>query len=110
MGHRVVLVDVRSPGEITEVGSLDRRAVNVPLALVPAAFGDAPEDVAGLEFDWEREAGRSKPGKDHVIVVSCASGARSRRAARYLHEHGYTVCNFADGAEAWINASGPVRA
>lgn len=61
------LVDVRSPGEF-EGGHIEG-AVNVPVGELASKLGQIP--------------------KDRAVVVYCASGMRSARAATALREAGY---------------------
>ena len=63
------LLDVRTPGEY-EGGHIDQ-AVNIPVA----DLGRRVDEVS----------------KDKPVVVYCASGGRSARAAGLLREAGYTV-------------------
>ena len=62
------IIDVRTPGEFS--GSSYPRAKNIPLDVLPSRMADLP--------------------KDKPIVLYCASGARSARAARLLRQAGFT--------------------
>jgi phage shock protein E len=62
------IIDVRTPQEFA--GSSYPKAKNIPLADLPSRVADVPRD---------------KP-----IVLYCASGARSSRAARILKRAGFT--------------------
>lgn len=66
------------------------QAVHVPLADVPSA---APR--------------RLKDGA--TVVVVCASGMRSRTAARQLRSLGYAATSLSGGLGAWRAAGGAVR-
>lgn len=66
------------------------QAVHVPLADVPSA---APR--------------RLKDGA--TVVVVCASGMRSRTAARQLRSLGYAATSLSGGLGAWQAAGGAVR-
>lgn len=66
-----LLVDVRTPGEF-ESGHLDG-AVNIPIASLESRLAEIP---------------RNKP-----VVVYCAAGSRSSRAAGILDAAGYQVSN-----------------
>ncbi len=44
-----------------------------------------------------------------TIVCVCRSGARSRRAALFLIEHGFTAANLEGGMIAWAEADGPLE-
>jgi phage shock protein E len=72
-GARVI--DVRSTQEFA--GSSYPKASNIPVDLLPARLGELPRD---------------KP-----IVLYCASGARSARAARILRQAGFTDVTNAGG-------------
>jgi len=65
-GARVI--DVRSPQEFA--GGSFPKAQNIPVDSLPSRLGDLP--------------------KDRPIVLFCASGARSGRAARLLKKAGFT--------------------
>ncbi|NJK46417.1 MAG: rhodanese-like domain-containing protein [Pleurocapsa sp. SU_196_0] len=43
------------------------------------------------------------------IVLICAGGVRSARAAEYAASHGYTVTNLEGGINAWAAAGLPVE-
>ncbi len=61
------IVDVRTPREFS--GASYPKAKNIPLDVLPSRMGDLP--------------------KDKPIVLYCASGARSARAARILRRAGF---------------------
>jgi len=63
------IIDVRTPGEFS--GGAYRKAKNIPLADLPGRLGDLGP-------------------KDKPIVLYCASGSRSSRAARILKKAGFT--------------------
>lgn len=73
------LVDVREPHEVA-AWSIPG-VVNVPLGELPARAGELP--------------------RDRPIVVVCARGNRSRRAAELLAAEGLRVANLIGGMEAW---------
>ena len=73
-----LLLDVRSPGEFAS-GALPG-AENIPVAELPSRLS---------ELDRDRE-----------IVVYCASGMRSNRAASFLRARGYRVHDLGPG-RAW---------
>ncbi len=62
------IIDVRSPAEFADEAYPG--AVNIPLNVLPAKLGELGP-------------------KDAPIVLYCASGARSARAARLLKQAGY---------------------
>lgn len=63
------IIDVRTPQEYA-AGSY-RKAKNIPLAILPDRVGDLGP-------------------KDKPVVLFCASGARSAKAARFLRKAGFT--------------------
>jgi rhodanese-related sulfurtransferase len=81
-GETVALVDVREPDEYTEAHVPG--AILVPLATVPDALGDLPND--------------------RVIHVICAAGARSARAVEFLRGNGVDAINISGGTGAWIQS------
>lgn len=82
-----VLVDVREPMEWRSGHA--RRAKHIPLGRIGS------------------EAER-KLGKDKVIITVCASGGRSRMAAKQLRAMGFNVANLKGGMHAWNSAGGPM--
>jgi len=75
IGSGARIVDVRTPGEFAS-GSYPK-AKNIPLDRLESRLGELP--------------------KDKPIVLFCASGARSARAARILKAAGYTDVASAGG-------------
>ncbi len=83
-----LVLDVREPQEF-QTGHI-ARAVNIPLGQVAA------------------RAQELKKYKDKPVIVVCASGARSARAASLLHKEGFTdVRNLAGGIKAWRDLNLP---
>jgi rhodanese-related sulfurtransferase len=83
---QAVILDVREPAEFA-AGHLPN-ARNIPLGELDKRVGDLP---AG------------KP-----VLILCASGARSGRAAALLSKSGHQVFNLAGGLKAWRDAGLPV--
>ena len=79
--HSVVFLDVRTEGEY-ERGHLPD-AVNLPLDELPERAGGAIAD------------------KGDTLIVYCRSGARSRTAAKWLVQNGYTGVYDLGGIVAW---------
>ena len=77
----VVLLDVRTPGEVKKQGLLRPDAVHIPLDELRGRLG---------ELD---------PSKK--IYVNCFSGLRSYLACRILSQHGYRCSNLAGGWLFW---------
>jgi rhodanese-related sulfurtransferase len=80
---KAIIVDVRSPGEIrTKVDA--KKWINAPGTLL-----DCPM--------LANEAARLFPNKTTPIIVYCASGKRSHKAATILKEQGYQLVFNAGG-------------
>jgi rhodanese-related sulfurtransferase len=80
------IVDVREPWEYER--SHLPGAVNIPSGNLPARIGEIKQPV----------------------VLVCASGNRSGKAARYLTEHGFTdVANLLGGTAGWRQRGLPVE-
>jgi rhodanese-related sulfurtransferase len=47
--------------------------------------------------------------QDRPVVVVCASGMRSRTAAKHLRNHGFDAASISGGMAAWRSAGGSVR-
>ncbi|MHB1512223.1 MAG: rhodanese-like domain-containing protein [Acidiferrobacter sp.] len=83
-----VIVDVREPQEFTS-GHI-ARAINIPLGQMAARSQEL------------------KKYKEKPVILCCASGARSARAAALLRKEGFTdVRNLAGGMSAWRGANLP---
>lgn len=77
--HGAVVVDVRTPQEFAQ--DAVPGAVNIPVDQLPRRLS---------------EVDPSKP-----VIVYCAAGTRSARAARVLREAGYTEVLDLGGRSAW---------
>jgi rhodanese-related sulfurtransferase len=87
--EKAVLIDVREPAEFASGHAAGAR--NVPL--------NALDNAKGLPTN-----------KAVPLLVICASGARSSRAAAQLRKAGYSsVHNLAGGTAAWREASLPIE-
>jgi len=87
--EKAVLIDVREPAEFATGHAAGAR--NVPLG--------ALEGAKGLPTN-----------KAVPLIVMCATGARSSRAAAQLRKAGHTsVHNLAGGNAAWREASLPIE-
>lgn len=79
---KTLILDVREPGEFAE-GHI-REAKNIPL-------GELPKRVGELD-----------KFKSKAVIVVCASGMRSSKAASQLKQAGFNdVFNLAGGLSAW---------
>ncbi|WP_298137636.1 rhodanese-like domain-containing protein [Acidiferrobacter sp.] len=90
LNHKsAVVIDVREPQEFTS-GHI-ARAINIPLGQVAARTQEL------------------KKYKERPVILCCASGARSARAASALRKAGFTdVRNLSGGLAAWRDANLPV--
>lgn len=77
-----IVVDVREPDEY--VAGHVPSARPIPLMDVPERIDEIPTDVP--------------------VLVICASGGRSRRAADFLIEQGVDAVNVAGGTRGWIDS------
>lgn len=66
----------------------------------PAAIHVALRDI---------DAAPRRLRKDRPVVVVCASGVRSRTAAKHLRALGYDAASLSGGLTAWERAGGEVR-
>ncbi len=83
-----VVLDVRSPGELTGPDGVLPGAINIPI-------NDLRSRVADLE-----------PHRDRPIHVICASGSRSMVGAAMLTGAGFQAVNIKGGMSAWRRAFG----
>jgi rhodanese-related sulfurtransferase len=74
-----ILLDVRQQNE-WDAGHAPMASL-IPLAEVPDHLDELP--------------------RDRLIICACRSGARSLRAATFLHENGFDVVNLTGGMIAW---------
>ncbi|MDW7674045.1 MAG: MBL fold metallo-hydrolase [Bacillota bacterium] len=86
----LLLVDVREPHELTELGYIEG-AINIPLQQLPDNMEQLPKS------------------KDQLIVVACRSGTRSAYGALYIRGYGYVnVKNLDYGMLGWIKNNYPI--
>jgi rhodanese-related sulfurtransferase len=79
-GEEVLLVDIRTPGEIAQGAIPD--AMILPMHLIPLRMSELP--------------------RDRDVVLYCRSGARSYHACAYLAQQGFdNVINLRGGIIAW---------
>ncbi|MHB8252988.1 MAG: rhodanese-like domain-containing protein [Acidiferrobacter sp.] len=85
-----VILDVREPAEFKS-GHI-AHAINIPLGQIASRSQEL------------------KKFKERPIVICCASGARSARAATLLRKEGFaSVRNLAGGLSAWRNQNLPIE-
>ena len=85
--HGAVLVDVRERDEFDAARAPNAKLI--PLSEFAARVTELP--------------------KDKEVVLICAGGVRSARAAEYAQAQGYTVTNLEGGINAWAAAGLPVE-
>jgi rhodanese-related sulfurtransferase len=79
-GEDVLVVDIRTPGEIAQ-GAIPNAMV-LPMHLIPLRMSELP--------------------RDRDLVLYCRSGARSYHACAYLAQQGFdNVINLRGGIIAW---------
>ncbi|MGX9463361.1 FAD-dependent oxidoreductase [Shewanella sp. A14] len=80
-----LIVDIRNPGELTAVGSIDG-AINIPLPELRERLNELP--------------------KDKELLVYCQVGLRGHVAYRMLVQHGFKVRNLTGGYKTYqmVNA------
>ena len=96
---KMVVIDVRSEGEIQMTGKLSPSVHTLPVEAI------AQYEVFALDEDeFENLCGFPKPTMDETIVFSCAAGVRSVYACNFAAQHGgYTnLVNYAGGANEWF--------
>ena len=69
--------------------------------------GHAPGAIHVPLGDIDKAPRRLKQGRP--VVVMCASGVRSRTAAKHLRSLGYDAASLSGGMAAWQHAGGAVR-
>ena len=69
--------------------------------------GHAPGAIHVPLGDIDKAPRRLKQGRP--VVVMCASGMRSRSAAKHLRSLGYDAASLSGGMAAWQHAGGAVR-
>ena len=97
-----VLVDVRTRAEWIFVGGPDLSSLNQ--SIVQVEWQTFPNMERNPRFVRELQAQGIIPGKPVYLI--CRSCIRSRAAAEFLAERGYTTYNVADGFEGPINDNG----
>jgi rhodanese-related sulfurtransferase len=100
--ERAILVDVRTHAEWVFVGLPDLSGMG--RRLVTAAWQHYPQMARNPAFlDELRAAGI---GAADPVILLCRSGVRSKSAAEYLTQNGFTACyNVAGGFEGQLDAA-----
>jgi rhodanese-related sulfurtransferase len=84
-----LLVDVREPDEVAQVGFAGCDVVNIPLSQFEDRWAEVP--------------------RDRDVILACAVGVRSLKATYYLMYQGYDrVANMKPGIERWVAKGFPI--
>jgi rhodanese-related sulfurtransferase len=84
-----LLVDVREPAEVAQVGFAGCEVVNIPLSQFEDRWSDVP--------------------RDRDVILACAVGERSLKATYFLMYQGYDrVMNMKPGVGRWVQRGFPV--
>jgi len=92
-GHKIVLVDVREPGELQQTGKIPG-AINIPLTTSPDSFHISEEE-------FEDRFGYPRPSPDTEVVFYCKAGVRGRAAAKLAQDAGWT--NVGEYPGSWLD-------
>ncbi|MDZ7612724.1 MAG: rhodanese-like domain-containing protein [Flavobacteriaceae bacterium] len=83
-----LLVDVREKNEVEQLAFDVPNIINIPLSEFEERYAEIPKDLE--------------------VVMVCAVGSRSLRAAGFLVNHGYTnVVNMQHGLTRWVQKGFP---
>lgn len=84
-----LLVDVREPDEVAQVGYAGCEVVNIPLSQFEERWQEVP--------------------RDRDVILACAVGARSLKATYFLMYQGYDrVMNMKPGIARWVQRGFPI--
>ena len=92
---QVVLIDVRTKEEWSNIGMPDGEVLNVPTYFLSYQLGEHRI----LNENFEQEFLDLQIDKSKKILCICRSGARSLHASEIFSNHGYTAINISDGFE-----------
>ncbi len=97
------LVDCRTSAEWSFVGVPDLTSLNKKVYFIEWQTFPLMEINSG----FLKEIANAGLSKDSKIIFLCRSGARSRSAAEFLTNHGYSSCyNFSEGFEGAHDSNG----
>jgi rhodanese-related sulfurtransferase len=89
MSEGALIVDVREPAEVAQVGYAGGDVVNIPLS----QFEDRWQEIP----------------RDRDVILACAVGERSLKATYFLMYQGYTrVANMKPGIARWVARGFPI--
>ncbi|MBU2581223.1 MAG: sulfurtransferase [Alphaproteobacteria bacterium] len=113
---KTLFVDVRTPEELTFVGSATSTDANVPLQLIDTDKWDDKSKqyvmTSNKSFVADVDARLAKKGmaKDDMVILMCRSGHRSANGVNLLAAAGYTnVFNQVEGFEGDKAKDGPTK-
>ena len=100
--YPVILIDVRSPIEISKQGALPT-AHNIEISKIEKAFLKSDEQ-------FKIDHGFEKPTKDYPnVVLTCKSGGRAKFAESILKKIGYSKLRIYEGSwNDWTTHQGPL--
>lgn len=99
---KVVIVDVREPGEIQSTGKIPG-AINIPITSAAQSF-HVPE------ADFEHVFGFERPSRDSTLLFYCKAGVRAKSAAGLAKHAGYeSVAEYPGSWLEWEANGGPVE-
>lgn len=113
----VVMIDIRSRGEVAFLGIPTRANVHIPYMEMPMV-AEYSDDAKGYKLEinpdfpmaFKAYAAEHGIGPDTPIVLMCRSGTRSAKAADLLTDMGYSrVYSLVDGYEGDKAGDGPHR-
>ncbi|MDZ7875431.1 MAG: rhodanese-like domain-containing protein [Rhizobium sp.] len=89
LGEGALLVDVREPAEVAQVGFAGCEVINIPLSEFEARWREVPHD--------------------RDVILACAIGERSLKATYFLMYQGYDrVANMRPGIGRWVERGFPI--
>ena len=84
-----LLVDVREPDEVAQVGFAGCEVINIPLSQFEDRWAEVP--------------------RDRDVILACAVGVRSLKATYFLMFQGYDrVANMTPGIGRWVDRGFPI--
>ncbi|KAK5998206.1 Altered inheritance of mitochondria protein 42 [Cladobotryum mycophilum] len=100
--EKVVIVDVREPGELLQTGIIPG-AINIPITTAVQSFHVSEQDFQDM-YGFER------PPKDANLLFYCRAGVRARAAAGLAQHAGWTSVGEYPGSWLdWETHQGPVE-
>lgn len=89
MTEGALIVDVREPEEVSEVGYAGGEVINIPLSQLEDRWAEVP--------------------RDREVIFACAVGERSLKATYFLMFKGYdNVMNMHTGLARWVARGFPI--